>query len=130
MTSYLSIALSKTLPHSKAIKNAKKLSVFDKNDSRCLSNFLQRHIFWNFDYISRTYNQVNYRDIWFAKVINNSYHNGTSAFLVFFSETDLHLNAVEIVNNVIDSIHFLSMTKNQVTNLLKSANLLTKGTIL
>ena len=46
-TSYLSIALSKILPHSKTIKNAKKLSVFGKNDSRCLSNFLQTHIFWN-----------------------------------------------------------------------------------
>ena len=44
-TSYLSIALSKILSHSKTIKNAKKLSVFGKNDSRCLSNFLQTHIF-------------------------------------------------------------------------------------
>ena len=67
-TSYLSIALSKILPHSKTIKNAKKLSVFGENDSCCLSNFLQTHIFWNFDHISRTHNQINYRDIWFAKV--------------------------------------------------------------
>ena len=42
---YLSIVLSKIFPHSKAIKNAKKLSVFGKNDSRRLSNFLQAHIF-------------------------------------------------------------------------------------
>ena len=55
-TSYLSIALSKILPHSKIIKNAKKLSVFGENNSRCLSNFLQAHIFWNFDHISRIYN--------------------------------------------------------------------------
>ena len=62
--------------------------------------------------------------------MNNSYHNGTSAFLVFFSEKDLRLNASEIVNSVIDSIHFLSMTKNQVINLLESAELPSKGTIL
>ena len=68
-TSYLSIALSKILPHSKTIKNAKKLSVFGENDSRRLSNFLQTHIFWNFDHISRIYNQINYRNIWFLKVI-------------------------------------------------------------
>ena len=45
VTSYLSIALSKFLPHSKIMKNAKKLSVFGENDSRTLSNFLQSHIF-------------------------------------------------------------------------------------
>ena len=55
-TSYLSIAPFKILPHSKTIKNAKKLAVFGENDSRRLSNFLQTHIFWNFDYISRIYN--------------------------------------------------------------------------
>ena len=44
-TFYLSIALSRILAHSKTIKNAKKLSVFGENDSRCLSTFLQTHIF-------------------------------------------------------------------------------------
>ena len=39
-TYYLSITLAKTLPHLKTIKNAKKMSVFRENDSRCLSNFL------------------------------------------------------------------------------------------
>ena len=68
-TSYLSITLSKILPHSKTIKNAKKLSVFCGNDSHCLPNFLQTHIFWKFDRISRTYNEINYRNIWFTKVI-------------------------------------------------------------
>ena len=68
-TSYLSTALSKILPHSKTTKNAKKLSVFGENDSRRLSNFLQTHIFWNFDHISRICNQINYRNIWFPKVI-------------------------------------------------------------
>ena len=68
-TSYLSIALSKFLPHSKTIKNAKKLSVFGENDSHRLSNFLQIHIIWNFDHISRICNKINYSNIWFPKVI-------------------------------------------------------------
>ena len=67
--SYLSIALSKSLPHSKAIKNAKKLSAFGKNDYHCSSKFLQIIIFWKFDHICRIYNQISYKDIWFAKVI-------------------------------------------------------------
>ena len=37
------------------------MSVFGENDSHRLSNFLQTHIFWNFDHISRIYNQTNYR---------------------------------------------------------------------
>ena len=68
-TYYLFITLSKILRHSKTMKNAKKLSVFGENDSRCLPNFLQTHTFWIFDHISRIYNRINYRNIWFAKVI-------------------------------------------------------------
>ena len=45
ITFYLSIALPKILPHSKTIKSAKKLSEFCENRFRCLSNFLQTHIF-------------------------------------------------------------------------------------
>ena len=30
-------------------KSAKKLSVFGENDSRRVSNFLQTHVFWNFE---------------------------------------------------------------------------------
>ena len=45
INSYLSLSLSKILPYSKTIKNAKKLLVFGENDSRRLSNFLQMHIF-------------------------------------------------------------------------------------
>ena len=48
---------------------SKKLSIFGENDSRRLSYFLQTHIFWNFDHISRIYNQINYRNIWFPNVI-------------------------------------------------------------
>ena len=67
-TSYLSIAVSKILFHSKTIKNANKLSVFGENDPRRLSNFLETHFFWKFDHISRTHSQINNRNIWFAKV--------------------------------------------------------------
>ena len=45
VTSYLSIALSKFLPHSKTITNAKKLSLFGENNSRRLTDFLQTHSF-------------------------------------------------------------------------------------
>ena len=38
------------------MKKAKKLSVFGKNDSHLLPNFLQTHIFLSFDPLSRTYN--------------------------------------------------------------------------
>ena len=44
-TSYLFIALSNVLPHSKKIKIAKTLSIFGKNNTRGLSNFLQTHFF-------------------------------------------------------------------------------------
>ena len=68
-TSYLSMALSKILLHLKTIKNAKKLSLFGESDSCRLPNFLQTLIFWKFDHIYRMYNQVNYRNIWFVKII-------------------------------------------------------------
>ena len=42
---YISNVLSKILPHSKTIKNGKKLLVFGESDSRRLPNFLQIHIF-------------------------------------------------------------------------------------
>ena len=38
ITSYLSIALFKILPHSKTTKDAKKLSVFGENDSCFIAN--------------------------------------------------------------------------------------------
>ena len=59
----------KFCPHSKTITTAKKLGTFGESDSRRLSNFLQTHIFWNFNDISIIYNQINYRNIWFPKVI-------------------------------------------------------------
>ena len=86
ITSYLSTALSKILPHSKTIKNAKKLSVFGENDSRRLSNFLQTHIFWKFDHISRTYNQINYRNIWFVKVTMIFIMTAQVLFSIFFRQ--------------------------------------------
>ena len=96
-TNYLSIALSKILPHWKTIKNTKKLSVFDENDSHCLSSFLQTHTFWKFDHISRTYNQINYRNIWFPKVIRILIMTAQVLFFDIFSKKDPHLNVAECV---------------------------------
>ena len=95
ITSYLSIALSKILPHSKTIKNAKKLSAFGENDSRRLSKFLQTHVFWKFDHISRTYNKINYRNIWFAKVKAILIMMAQVPFLHIFFKKDPHFNGVE-----------------------------------
>ena len=97
-TSYLSIALFKTLSHSKTRKNAKKLSAFGENNSRCLPNFLQTHVFWNFDHISRTYNQINYRNIWLTKVIITLTMTAQMLFVDVFSEKDPHLNVVEFLS--------------------------------
>ena len=94
-TSYLSIPLSKILPHSKTIKNAMKLSVFCKNDYRRLSNLLKIHILWNHDHISWTYNQINYNNIWFAKEIIILIKMALVLFFDVFSEKDPHLNTIE-----------------------------------
>ena len=103
---YLSIALPKTLPHSKTIKIAKKLSVFGKNDSRCLPNFLQTYIFWHFDHISRTYNQIDYSNIWIAKVIIILIMTAQVLFFDVFSEKDPHLNAVEEYHIILLIMHW------------------------
>ena len=71
------------------------MSVFGENDSCRLSNFLQTHIFWNFDHISRIYKQINYRDIWFPKVIINLIMTAQLLFFNVFWEKDRHLNAIE-----------------------------------
>ena len=86
ITSYLSVELSKILPHSKIIKNATKLLVFGEDDSCHLSNFLQTLIFWIFDHISRTYNQINYRNICFAKVTIILTMVAQVLFSIFFSK--------------------------------------------
>ena len=83
-TSYLAIALFKILPHSKTIKNAKKLSVFGEKDSCYLSNFLQTDSFWKFDQVSRPLNQINYRNIWFIKVIVTFIMAAQVFFFMFF----------------------------------------------
>ena len=62
------------------------MSVFGKSDSRRLSNFLQTHIFRKFDHISRTYNQISYRNIWFAKVIIINIMMTQVLFSIFFSK--------------------------------------------
>ena len=78
--------ISEILPHSKTIKDAKKLSVFRENDTRRLSNSLQIPIFGKFDHISRTYNQINYRNICFAKVTIILTMVAQVLFSIFFSK--------------------------------------------
>ena len=85
----------KFYPIQKHKKNTKKLSVFDENDSRCLSNFLQTHIFWNFDHISRICNEINYRNIWFPKVILILIMTEQVLFFNVFSKKEPHLNVIE-----------------------------------
>ena len=51
------------------IKTLKNCQFFDGNDSCRLSNYLQTHIFWYFDHISRTYTQIKYKNVWFEKLI-------------------------------------------------------------
>ena len=109
-TAYLSIALSNILSHSKTIKNAKKLSVFGKSDSRCLSHFLQTRIFWKFDHISRTSNQINYRNIWFAKLIIILIVMAQVLFFGVFSEEDPHLNAVEFRYDFVARLRLFVLT--------------------
>ena len=78
----------------------KKLSVFGENDSRGLSNFLWKfqktRVFWKFAHISRTYNQINYRDIWFAKATIIFMMIAKVLFFDIFSEKDSHLNTVVV----------------------------------
>ena len=71
------------------------MSVFGENNSFCLPNFLRIQIFWNFDHISKTYNRINYRNIWFVKVIITLIMTAEVLFSIFFFEKDSHLNAVE-----------------------------------
>ena len=68
--------------------------VFGEKDSYLLSNSLQTHIFWKFDHISRIYNQINYRNIWFPKVIIILIMTAQVLFSMSFSKKDPHLNVV------------------------------------
>ena len=67
------------------------MSVLCENESHHLSNFLQTHIFWNFDHISRIYNQTNYRNNWFPNVIIILIMIAQALFFNVFSKKDLHL---------------------------------------
>ena len=86
-------------PHSKTIKNAKKLLIFGENDSRRLCNFLQTHIFWNFDHISRTYNQVINRNFWFAKITIILIMIAQVLFSVFFFKKTCTLMSLSNYDN-------------------------------
>ena len=69
------------------------MSVFGESDS--LSNFLQTHIFWNFDNTSRIYKQISYSNIWFPKVIIILIMTAQVLFFNVFFEKDSHLNRIE-----------------------------------
>ena len=63
------------------------MSVFGEKDSCHLCNFLQTHLFWDFDQISRIYNQTSSRNIWFLKKKNNFYHDVVFFSMIFPKET-------------------------------------------
>ena len=90
INSYFSVALSKILAHSKTTKNAKKLLVFVENNSRRLCDSL----FFGTLIIFLESAKINYRNIWFPKIIILIM---TAQVLFFndFSEKDPYLNAVE-----------------------------------
>ena len=66
---------------------------FRESSSHGLSIFLQTHSFWNFDHISRSCNQINYKNILFPIMI--FIMTPQVLFFGIFSEKDTHLNAVE-----------------------------------
>ena len=93
---YIYIYIASNFSLLKTVWTSKKLSIFGENDSRRLSYFLQTHIFWNFDHISRIYNQINYRNIWFPNVIIALTMTAQVLLsMFFFSKKEPHLNAVE-----------------------------------
>ena len=93
-------ALLKILAHSKTIKSAKNLSAVGENDFFSLSDFLETHIFWNFDSISRAYNEISPKNLWFTRVITILIWRHRCLFFMFF-EKDLHLNTVEHTNGTV-----------------------------
>ena len=94
------------------INNAKKLLVFGENDF----NFLQNHIFWNFDHISRIYNQTNHRNIWFSKVTIILIMIAQVLFSIFFSKKTSTLNPLRLkiyiyIKNLCKGILWLKINK-------------------
>ena len=63
------------------------LPTFDITWTLFKDKSLETRIFWNFDHISRTSNQINYRNTWFAKVtIILIMATQVFFFLMFFSK--------------------------------------------
>ena len=58
--------------------------------------FYRLHLFWIFDHISRIYNQIKYRNIWFEKVIIILIMTAQVLFFNVFFEKDLQINAIEL----------------------------------
>ena len=87
---------SKFCPIQKQWKTLRNCRYLVKTTLAIYLIFLQIHIFWNFDDISRIYNQINYRNIWFLKVIIILSMTLQVLFFNVFSKKDPHLNAVEL----------------------------------
>ena len=82
--------------HKKSLRNCRYLV---KNDPHRLSNFLQTHIFWNFDHISRIYNQINYTNIWFPKVIIILIMTAQVLFSMFFPKKTRNLMPLRLLTD-------------------------------
>ena len=91
-TSFLSIALSKILSGLKTIKKLRSCRYLIK--TTLLFILFLTHSFWNFVHISRTYNQINHRNIRFAKVIIILIMTTQVLLFDLFSANDPHLNAL------------------------------------
>ena len=85
----------KFFPIQKQYQTLKNCWYLEKTTLAIYLFFLQTHIFWKFDHISRTYNQINYRNIWFTKVIIILIMTVQVLLFDVFFEKDPHLNAVE-----------------------------------
>ena len=85
ITSYLSFALSKILPNSKAIKTLRNCRYLGKTTLAVYLVFLKLIFFKTF-IIFLTYNQINNSNIWFAKVTIILIPIVQVLFSVFFSK--------------------------------------------
>ena len=57
------------------------------------------------------------KNIWFAKVNSNSYHDSTSTFFDVFSEKDLHLNVVEPFHVTLRETKYMKWEKQRHLNM-------------
>lgn len=70
--------------------------VSGKSSSCRLANFLEMYSFGKFDHVSRNYNWIKFRIVWFAKVIIIFIKTTQVYIFDMLLEKETHLNAVEI----------------------------------